>query len=445
MNKLVLLSSMVMIGIGVVRGGEYHGDGGNLERERLALVVDITGDRDITGDEVGEGDEVITGEVVDEVEIGEVVERGPIEEHVSEMQGRVGALRGLLCRYEEREERLRKALNRLRDMVREVRGSSGSVSLTGIEERLGALEDSIGMDDEGDDVGSDVVVKRRERAEGGGGDPDTEEPTGAGVVPLSRIGTLHQKATTLIGGLDEIRGRIGGAGDGEDSETVFGMLRTLVARVTPESAQASPPPESLKDSIMKGIYSMLAWCGRYGGEADALTQFIYSTTENGSIWPITHEDEVWSWTTQERGSSDGTGNTIVTAAYIQQGEIQRSCLLWVNGGNETLLGSAIESAIPSPVEWAEVAVFRANGGVFTVGIDAEVQTNPKMTIEDVEIDWVPPIKDVLQSIVRGEEEGGYGTALAAGSWRAIIGTYTAPPAPSEEVHLDRLENVEKMT
>ncbi|MDR1609584.1 MAG: hypothetical protein LBR78_01870 [Holosporales bacterium] len=49
------------------------------------------------------------------------------------MQRRVGTLQELLCRYEEREERLRRALNKLRDMVREVRGSSDSVSLTEIE------------------------------------------------------------------------------------------------------------------------------------------------------------------------------------------------------------------------------------------------------------------------------------------------------------------------
>jgi hypothetical protein len=52
------------------------------------------------------------------------------------MQRRVGTLQELLCRYEEREERLRRALNKLRDMLREVRGSSDSVSLTGIEETL---------------------------------------------------------------------------------------------------------------------------------------------------------------------------------------------------------------------------------------------------------------------------------------------------------------------
>jgi hypothetical protein len=34
MNKLVTSLAMVMIGTGVVRGGEYHEHGGNLERER---------------------------------------------------------------------------------------------------------------------------------------------------------------------------------------------------------------------------------------------------------------------------------------------------------------------------------------------------------------------------------------------------------------------------
>ena len=34
MNKLVLLSTVMMIGTGGVIGGEYHEHGGNLERER---------------------------------------------------------------------------------------------------------------------------------------------------------------------------------------------------------------------------------------------------------------------------------------------------------------------------------------------------------------------------------------------------------------------------
>jgi hypothetical protein len=37
MNKVVLLSAVMMIGTGVVMGGEYHEHGGNLERERERL------------------------------------------------------------------------------------------------------------------------------------------------------------------------------------------------------------------------------------------------------------------------------------------------------------------------------------------------------------------------------------------------------------------------
>ncbi|MDR1609609.1 MAG: hypothetical protein LBR78_01995 [Holosporales bacterium] len=82
----------------------YHEYGGTLERERErieSLVVEITGDRDITGDEVGVGDEV------DEIDIDGVVERGVGGSYVEDMQRQVGTLQALLCRYEEREERLR--------------------------------------------------------------------------------------------------------------------------------------------------------------------------------------------------------------------------------------------------------------------------------------------------------------------------------------------------
>ncbi|MDR1609378.1 MAG: hypothetical protein LBR78_00790 [Holosporales bacterium] len=111
MNKLVLLSSMVMVGAGVVRGGEYHEHGGNLERERIEpLVADTTGDRDITGDEVGE---------IDEVDIDGVVERG-VGDHVLEMQGvvarqahRIGRLEELIESYERLSRKTCKVLQGL--------------------------------------------------------------------------------------------------------------------------------------------------------------------------------------------------------------------------------------------------------------------------------------------------------------------------------------------
>jgi hypothetical protein len=109
-----------------------------------------------------------------------------------EMQGVVGTLQGLLCRYEEREERLRRALNRLRDMIREVRGSSDSVSLTGIEEALDGLARQETLERLADQVGEEVVTRA----------------VIEGDTPLSETGSLHQKATTLIRGLEDVRARI---------------------------------------------------------------------------------------------------------------------------------------------------------------------------------------------------------------------------------------------
>jgi hypothetical protein len=123
MNKLVTSLAMVMIGVGVARGGESLRSEETLEG--VALVADITGD--------------------------EVVERGPVEGHVFEMQRVVGGLQGLLCRYEEREERLRRSLNKLRDVVREVRGSNDGVSLTGIEEILEGVADKLGTHEDAAD------------------------------------------------------------------------------------------------------------------------------------------------------------------------------------------------------------------------------------------------------------------------------------------------------
>jgi hypothetical protein len=139
------------------------------------------------------------------------------------MQRQVGTLQALLCRYEEKEERLRRALNKLRDMIRGMRGSSDSVSLTGIEEGIRRLQES---------VGSDEVMVRAVLPGWGPSDPDTSGDTSPDdtptVYPLSRTGTLHQKATTLIGGLEDVRERIGaletrlptaqGEGTGTDTE-----------------------------------------------------------------------------------------------------------------------------------------------------------------------------------------------------------------------------------
>ncbi|MDR1609337.1 MAG: hypothetical protein LBR78_00580, partial [Holosporales bacterium] len=383
-----------------------------------SLVVDTTGNRDITGDEV------------DEIDIDGVVERGVRGSYVEDMQ-RVVARQAhqLRCQQEliESYERLsRKILKALQGGAME----SALVALTGdfpskksidgmhrnvrklmwwVEEggnsvraRLRALEDRVGQDDALEravvlpELGE--VVERRAVEEPDAGETvEVEE-----LVPLSETGSLHQKATTLIRGLDEVRGK----------------LRTLVARVT-------PPPVG---SIMQSIYNVMDWCGRYGEERDALAQFIYSTTENGNTWPITNQVGKWSWTTHEHGVSNGTGYTYITAAHIPLGdEIQRTYLYAIDADNEIVLhiGDEIGSEIPPAVTWAEVAVFRANNGTITKdpGIDLQVRVGGK------DILWMAPIKDILQSIVRGEGDEGYSEALTAGSWRAFIGTYTAPPIP----------------
>ena len=91
----------------------------------------------------------------DEID-GEVMERGIHRrerhgcDYTEELQGRVGTLQGLLCRYEEREERLRRALNSLRDMLRQARGSSDSVSLTSIEEMITQVSEGLDRLESGD-------------------------------------------------------------------------------------------------------------------------------------------------------------------------------------------------------------------------------------------------------------------------------------------------------
>jgi hypothetical protein len=79
---------MVMIGTGVVRGGEYHEH--DREVERLSPVVMMDED--------------------------EVVERG-VDDHVLEVQRKVGTLQGIVCRQARVEEELIRALGRLTKKV----------------------------------------------------------------------------------------------------------------------------------------------------------------------------------------------------------------------------------------------------------------------------------------------------------------------------------------
>ncbi|MDR1609258.1 MAG: hypothetical protein LBR78_00125, partial [Holosporales bacterium] len=159
---------------------------------------------------------------------------------------RVGTLQELLCRYEEREERLRRALNKLRDMVRGIRGDSDSVSLTGIEEGIRRLQES---------VGSDEVMVRAVLPGWGPSDPDTSGDTSPDdtptVYPLSRAGTLHQKAVTVIDGLEELRGRIsaivGSGSSGNDMATATTVaLRTYIGQEASQWTQTLSPPRSLE-------------------------------------------------------------------------------------------------------------------------------------------------------------------------------------------------------
>ncbi|MDR1609831.1 MAG: hypothetical protein LBR78_03195, partial [Holosporales bacterium] len=124
---------------------------------------------------------------VDEVEIGDVVERG-VADHVMEMQGVVARQAHQLRCYQEvigNYERLS------RKTLKVLQGLSDSDAGVARERTLMRLADEVGID------------LRMERATSE--EPETGEP--AEVEPLLRTGTLHQKATTLIEGLDEVRER----------------------------------------------------------------------------------------------------------------------------------------------------------------------------------------------------------------------------------------------
>jgi hypothetical protein len=114
MNKVVLLSALMLIGTGAVIGSESREGGGNLERERERIEPLVVSSEAVRGAEVieerDEEEEVIeVGEEV--IEAGEVVERGAGQ--VWEMQRRIDALQEIMETYERSSRRMLRMLVRV--------------------------------------------------------------------------------------------------------------------------------------------------------------------------------------------------------------------------------------------------------------------------------------------------------------------------------------------
>ncbi|MDR1609653.1 MAG: hypothetical protein LBR78_02250, partial [Holosporales bacterium] len=207
---------------------------------------------------------------------------------------------------------------RIDELAEEVgaRGSAGSV-----HERLGMLEDAIGMDAE-----------------------DSEAEPGE-LQPLSRRGTLHEKAVTLIDGLEDVRGRIGSTTDGEESETVMGRLLRLEERLTTISSY-TPAQFSIlqvleeariRSPIRQPLLQLMGeTCGTIDNAAlpGALGTLNWVTLGNGALsWPTTTFVQVGrtynpgQWTTVDR-VIQSPGATVVDVSRINETDVPQITSHW---------------------------------------------------------------------------------------------------------------------
>jgi hypothetical protein len=267
-----------------------------------------------------------------------------------------------------------------------------------------------------------------------------------GLPQLSEEGTLHEKAVTLIRGLEDVRGRIGRAEDGEESETVQGRLARLevgMAQLVEHEAKLTR-----EQTTIQCILNVVDWCTTMHIMRETVAQWIQNTVTDDSAWPFRGVRAGWRWNIHSNGSGPGQGWYCITLAHIPSGggtmawhTLYQGQENWTDGvqfmhpdnqtaGAHTLINYAAPQPIPElpSCEWAELAIFATCGpinGYGAVGAEGyyKVWSNEA---QGQLLPVRPPITDMVEAVVPGKGRTDIADVMRAVAWRALIGTYTAP-------------------
>jgi hypothetical protein len=217
MNKVVLLSALMLIGTGVVIGSE---DGGNLERERERIEPLVV------------SSEVIRG--------AEVIERGvgSIDSYVGDMQRRVSVLQEMVERQARVESELCRLMRKLGKRVDGLESAVGrntdggdTLSLHG---RFTSLETQLTQAQLGDDIAKQFTLTDLTAQVGSGDDAATEPTVQGRLTKLAvQVGTDVDTAeeTTVQGRLTKLAVQVGTDADAATETTVQGRLEALAAQI----------------------------------------------------------------------------------------------------------------------------------------------------------------------------------------------------------------------
>ncbi|MDR1609329.1 MAG: hypothetical protein LBR78_00535, partial [Holosporales bacterium] len=275
----------------------------------------------------------------------------------------------------------------------------------------------------------DVLEEVPSDEEGG---PAQEEDT-----PLSRRGTLHQKATTLIGGLEDVRERIG-------------ALETSSHATIPVGVSGYPPG-------LHKAREILDWCGPIGTERDYVAWKIYSMASMIDDMNIEEHTTGWTFRTLQRGNPARRWSSFLSTAYTPTSLSTtvwhdfawigvQSAIVYHNPQTTSDNYSGPINLPPMPphskAEFAIITLYTQNGTTgpgFTPyeneaarGLSLQYNTSETDTPPSTTVYYrlVPPIEACLNNVITGTSDANPGIPSAV-RYRAIIGTYTAPPPPDE--------------
>ncbi|MDR1609683.1 MAG: hypothetical protein LBR78_02420, partial [Holosporales bacterium] len=197
-----------------------------------------------------------------------------------------------------------------------------------------------------------------------------------------------------------------------------------------------------RPTIMQSIRNVVEWSGFVGIQTDPIVRWIYETTNNGTMWPVTDLETGWRWITHRHGDCTGTRHTVLTLAYRNGADAEIKAITiyhWRSSGVQYVREDGSSSSLGEEVRelpqlpqctWAEMAIFTAYPSTWNSTPD---WSGVKLHTPLGDIPVEPPVADVVASVETGRGRPEIASIMQAASWRALIGTYTAPE-PVEEPH-----------